>query len=61
MKMRGVPTQILGYRIWVLLGILVLSVVLGILNNSRVYPERRVVLFGGPDYYEDEDVEEGVK
>ncbi len=35
-----------GYNLLVLAAIAVLAVVLGILNNSRVYEEQRVPLFG---------------
>ena len=33
---------------WVLAGIVSLSLILGILNNLRVYEEQRVDWFGGP-------------
>ena len=36
------------FDFWVILGIVSLAVVLGILNNMRVYDEQRVNWFGGP-------------
>lgn len=47
-----------GYlNIWVILGMIVLSVVLGILNNMRVYEEQQVRLWGDT---EEEGPEESV-
>lgn len=34
------------FNLWVLAGLILLSVVLGILNNFRVYEEQRVPWFG---------------
>lgn len=39
---------------WVVAGVVVLAVVLGILNNLRVYEEQRVDWFGGPVVGEEE-------
>ena len=36
----------LKFNWWVVLGIVALAVVLGAVNNHRVYPEQRVALFG---------------
>ncbi len=33
---------------WVVMGVIAIAVVLGILNNIRVYEEQRVNWFGGP-------------
>ena len=38
----------LPFDIRVVLGIFTLAVVLGVLNNFRVYEEQRVKWFGGP-------------
>ena len=41
--------KISGYANWrVVAGLIILAVVLGALNNLRVYEERRVKWFGGP-------------
>ncbi len=39
----------------VVLGIVGLSIVLGVLNNLRVYEEQRVKWFGGPAVATEED------
>lgn len=36
------------FNLWVLAGLVALALVLGILNNLRVYEEQRVNWFGGP-------------
>lgn len=47
MKIMPIPRLTLfGYDLWVILGIFLLAVVLGVLNNFRVYEEQRVNLFG---------------
>ena len=33
---------------WIVAGIVVLAILLGVLNNLRVYEEQRVNWFGGP-------------
>lgn len=35
-----------GYNVWVVVGMLVVSLILGIANNFRVYDERRVPFWG---------------
>lgn len=37
-----------GFRWPVVVGLILLSLVLGVLNNLRVYEEQRVEWFGGP-------------
>lgn len=39
-------TSVCGYNIWVVVFIFGLSLILGILNNQRVYEEQRVPLWG---------------
>ena len=38
-----------GWNIWILIGLVLGAVVLGIVNNFRVYEEQRVPWFGRPD------------
>ncbi len=35
-----------GYNVWVVVGMLAVSLILGIANNFRVYDERRVPFWG---------------
>ena len=57
-----------GYNVWVVVGMLVVSLILGLANNLRVYEERRVPFWGripagedleGDDAAEELDAEEG--
>ena len=49
LKMKRKMKRILGlFNWWVVAGIVVLAILLGILNNLRVYEEQRVNWFGGP-------------
>lgn len=41
----------MGYNLWVILGLLLLSIALGVVNNLRVYEEQRVSWWG----YESEE------
>ena len=43
------------YDLRVVVGLVALAVVLGILNNLRVYEEQRVEWFGGPAVGAEED------
>ena len=46
------------YNFWVIAGIILVSMVLGVLNNLRVYEEQRVKWFGGPVISADDDLED---
>ena len=49
LKMKRKMKRILRlFNWWVVAGIVVLAILLGILNNLRVYEEQRVTWFGGP-------------
>ena len=50
--------QLANYNWYVLAGIVVLSVILGIVNNMRVYEEQRVNWFGGPVVSAEGEVDE---
>ena len=51
-------SQLSNYNWFVVVGIVVLSVILGIVNNLRVYEEQRVNWFGGPVVSAEEEVDE---
>lgn len=49
--------KIFGYNLWVVAGIVILALILGILNNFRVYEEQRVSLFNFESQLgQDEDI-----
>lgn len=56
-KMVGVLRRCVsaGYNLWVVVGIVLLGIVLGLLNNLRVYEERRVEIFGEVPTADDAD------
>ena len=44
-----------AFNLWVVLGIVGVAVILGVLNNLRVFDEQRVKWFGGPVIEVEED------
>ena len=56
-KLRKLADFLASYNWYVLSGIVLLAVVLGVLNNLRVYEEQRVNWFGGPVVSAEEVVE----
>lgn len=49
----------LHFNLWVVVGMILLSVILGVLNNLRVYEEQKVEIFGEVRLAEDMDGEDG--